>query len=120
MAASAPALARAVFVPTARDRATAVVAAFALLTLAIVPWSGISGPSALLRAVSGESLLWPLVAASAATLLFAAWGRDTWTSAAAALALAWGIGSGFAAGSGGTAFGVGAALAQNNPQGLGW
>ena len=111
MAAAAPALARAVFVPMARDRATAVVAAVALVALAVVPWSGISGPSALLRAVSGEALFWPLLAASLATLLFAAWGRDAWTAGAAAVAIAWGIGSGFAAGDSGTAFGIGAALA---------
>lgn len=111
MAPSAPALAQAVFVPIARDRATAVVAAFSLVALAVVPWAATGGPSALLRAFSGESLLWPLLAASLATLLFAAWGRDVWTAAAAALALAWGIGSGFAAGNGGAAFGIGAALA---------
>jgi iron(III) transport system permease protein len=105
------ALARAVFVPMARDRATAIVAAFALAALAIVPWAATGGPSALLRAFSGESLLWPLLAASVATLLFAAWGRDAWTSGAAALALAWGIGYGFEAGNDGAAFGIGAALA---------
>ena len=86
MAAAAPALARAVFVPMARDRATAVVAAVALAALAAVPWSGISGPSALLRAVAGEALFWPLLGASVATLLFAAWGRDALTAGAAALA----------------------------------
>jgi len=111
VAAAAPALARAVFVPMARDRATAVVAAVALAALAVLPWSGLSGPSALLRAVSGEALFWPLLAASVATLVFAAWGRDAWTAAAAAFAVAWGIGSGFAAGNAGAAFGIGAALA---------
>jgi iron(III) transport system permease protein len=109
--AAAPALARAVFVPMARDRATAVVAVVALAALAAVPWSGISGPSALLRAVSGEALFWPLLAASVATLVFAARGRDAWTAGAAAFAVAWGIGSGFAAGNAGAAFGIGAALA---------
>ena len=42
MTAAAPALERAVFVPTTRDRGTAVVAAVALAALAIVPWSGAS------------------------------------------------------------------------------
>ena len=77
MATAAPALARAVFVPMARDRATAVVAAVALAAIAIAPWSGITGASALLRALSGETMLWPLVAASLAVLLCSASGRDT-------------------------------------------
>jgi len=67
VAAAAPALARAVFVPMARDRATAVVAAVALAALAAVPWAATGGPSALLRAFSGEALLWPLLAASLTT-----------------------------------------------------
>jgi len=111
MAAAAPALERAVFVPMARDRATAVVAAVALGALAIAPWSGASGPSALIRAFSGESVFWPLIAASLATLLLSMWGKDAWTAWAAAFAVAWGLGSGFAAGTTGAAFGVGAALA---------
>ena len=111
MAAAAPALERAVFVPMARDRATAVVAAVALGALAIAPWSGASGPSALIRAFSGESVFWPLIAASLAALLLSMWGKDAWTAWAAAFAVAWGLGSGFAAGTTGAAFGVGAALA---------
>jgi len=111
MAAAAPALERAVFVPMARDRATAVVAAVALGALAIAPWSGASGPSALIRAFSGESLFWPFIAASLAALLLSMWGKDAWTARAAAFAVAWGLGSGFAAGTTGAAFGVGAALA---------
>jgi len=111
MSAAAPALERAVFVPTARDRATAVVAAVALAALAIVPWSAASGPSALLLAFSGQGIFWPLVAATLATLVFAALGKDTWTAWAAAIAVVWGFGSGFAAGTSGAAFGVGAAVA---------
>ncbi len=111
MSPAAPALARAVFVPMARDRATALIAAFALVGARCRAWAATGGPSALQRAFSGEWSLWLLIAASGATLLFAAWGRDAWTSAAAALALAWGFGSGFAAGNGGAAFGIGAALA---------
>jgi iron(III) transport system permease protein len=108
---AAPALGRAVFVPTARDRATAVVAAAALAALAFVPWSGAEGPSALLRALSGEAVFWPLIAATLATLAFTVLGRDAWTALASAIAVAWGFGSGFAAGTSGVAFGVGAALA---------
>ena len=44
----------------ARDRATAVVAAVALAALAIAPWSGVTGASALVRAFSGETMMWPL------------------------------------------------------------
>ncbi len=58
---AATALAPAVFVPAARDRATAVVAAFALLALAVVPWALDGGPSALARALAGASSLWPLI-----------------------------------------------------------
>jgi len=111
MSAAAPALGRAVFVPTSRDRATAVVAAAALLALAIVPWSGVSGPSALFRAFYGEGIFWPLIAATLATLAFAVLGKDAWTAWAAAIAVMWGFGSGFEAGTSGAAFGVGAALA---------
>jgi iron(III) transport system permease protein len=110
VAAAAPALERAVFVPMARDRATAVVAAFALAVLAIAPWSGVTGSSALVRAFSGEGMFWPLIAASLATLALSAWGKDVWTAWAAGLAVLWGLGSGFAAGTSGAAFGLGAAL----------
>ena len=108
---SAPALERAIFVPMARDRATVAIAAIALAALAAAPWAATGGPSALLRAFSGEAVLWPLLAAALATLAFAALGRDRWTAGAAALAVAWGIGSGFAGGSGSPAFGIGAAVA---------
>ena len=110
MTVAAPALERAVFVPMTRDRATAVVAAVALAALAVVPWST-SGTSALLRALSGEGMFWPLIAASAATLALSAWGKDSLTAWAAAIAVMWGLGSGFAAGTAGAAFGIGAALA---------
>ena len=80
--------------------------------LAVAPWSGVSGPSALVRAFSGEALFWPLIAASLATLAFVGAGaRTRGRPCAAALAVAWGLGSGFAAGTSGAAFGVGAALA---------
>jgi iron(III) transport system permease protein len=108
---AATALAPAVFVPAARDRATAVVAAFALLVLAVVPWALDGGPSALARALAGASSLWPLIGAAAATLLFAWLGHDRSIVGASAFAVLWTFGVGFAAGAGGTAFGIGAALA---------
>ena len=107
---TAPALARAVFVPMARDRATALVAVVALLALAVVPW-GVGSSSAVALALGGsKSLMW-LAGAAVATALFAALGRDRETAVASALAVAWGIGSGFAAGTAGASFGLGAALA---------
>ena len=111
MTVAAPALERAVFVPMTRDRATAGVAAVALAALAVVPWSGVSGPSGLTRAFAGDASFWPLIAASLATLAFSVWGKDALTAWAAAFAVLWGIGSGFAAGTSGAAFGLGAAIA---------
>ena len=94
----------------ARDRATAVVAAVALLALAVVPW-GVGTSSAFALALGGSvSLMW-LSGAAVATTLFAALGRDRETAVTSALAVAWGVGSGFAAGSAGASFGLGAALA---------
>ncbi len=55
MAAAAPALARAVFVPMARDRATAVVAVVALVALAVVPWGLGSNASAAALAFAGSA-----------------------------------------------------------------
>ncbi len=111
MASPAPPLARAVFVPAAGNRATAIYAACGLAALVSVPWAAGGGPSALARAWSGSSTLWPLFAASVATLVFAVAGRHALTAVAAALALACGFGAGFAEGNGGAAFGLGAALA---------
>ncbi len=105
------ALAPAAFAPSSRDRATIVVAAFALAALVVAPWAAVGGPSALVLSLSGTTSLWPLLAAAAAVLLFAWWGRDTGIAAAAALAVAWSFGSGFAAGAAGPPFGIGAALA---------
>ena len=105
-----PALARAVFVPVSRDRATPAVAAFALAALLLVPWAAGGGASALLRALSGANSLWPLLAATGATLTFALTGRDRWTAIAAGFALMWMFLAGFAAGNDGVAFGVGAAV----------
>jgi len=109
-ASRAPALAPAAFAPSSRDRAIIVVAAVALVALFIVPWAVGGGSPALMLALSGATSQWPLIAAAAATLLFAWWGRDTGVAVAAALALAWAFGAGFAAGASGPAFGIGAAL----------
>ena len=106
----ATALAPAAFIPSSRDRATIVVAALALAALVLAPWSA-GGGSALMRALSGATSQWPLIAAAAAVLLFAWWGRDAGIAAAAALAVAWSFGAGFTAGASAPAFGIGAALA---------
>jgi len=108
---ASPALAPAVFVPAARDRVTAVVAAAALAALAILPWAAGGRASALSFALSGTASMWPLFAAAVAVLGFAHGGRDTPTAIAAAFAVAWSLAAGFAAGAGGPAFGAGAALA---------
>ncbi|MDQ6916523.1 MAG: iron ABC transporter permease [Pseudomonadota bacterium] len=96
--------------PSSRDRTTVAIAALALAALLIVPWSAGGGPTSLARALAGDRSTWPLIAAAAAMLLLAWSGRGIGTLIAAALALAWTIGAGFAAGSAGPAFGIGAAL----------
>jgi iron(III) transport system permease protein len=111
MAKTTSAVAPVVLAPASRDRATVAVALIALVALGVVPW-GLGGVSpALALAVSGTTGLWPLCAASAATVLLAALGRDRATAAAAVLALACGFGAGFAGADGGAGFGAGAALA---------
>ena len=108
---AASALAPAVFVPASRDRAIAVVAAFAVLVLAVVPWAADGFSSALARALSGSASLWPLIAAAVIVLVLAWSGNDRGTAVVAAFGVLWTFASGFAAGPGGTAFGPGAALA---------
>src|SRR5256886_452759 len=115
MSSRAAVLAPAAFVPSSRDRATIVVAAVALVALFIAPWAAGGGPSAFGRALAGASSMWPLIAAAAAVLVCAWWGRETMTALVAALGLAWAFGAGFAAGAGGPAFGIGAALALGAP-----
>ena len=105
--ASAPA----VFVPVARDRATIVVAAVALLALVLVPWALDGGPPALLRALRGEIALWPTLAAGLLSVLGAWRGFDRATATAAGIGVLWTFAAGFAAGAGGTSFGAGAAIA---------
>lgn len=111
MSTSAPALARAVFVPVARERATAIIAAIALIALALIPWAMGGGASAVSRGFAGTASMWWLVAATVATLAFAWSGRDQETAFAAALGLAIGFFSGFAIDASGPAFGIGAAVA---------
>jgi iron(III) transport system permease protein len=108
---TASVLAPAVFVPAARDRATAVIAAVALIALAASPWAAGGGPSALMRALAGAAAPWPLIVAAVATL-FCAWrGFDRGTAAAAGMAVAWTFAAALAAGSAGPSLGVGAAVA---------
>ena len=100
-----------VFVPAARDRATAWIAAVALVALAAIPWGLTGASSALALALRGDWTLWPVIAASAATL-FTAWrGHDRATAALAGGAVAWAFAAGFAAGTTGTSFGIGALIA---------
>ena len=105
------AAAPAVFVPVARDRATIVVAAVALLALVALPWAMNWGPPALLRALAGNAMLWPTLAAALACLVCAWRGFDRATAAAAAFAVGWTFVAGFAAGPAGASFGLGAVIA---------
>jgi iron(III) transport system permease protein len=101
----------AVFAPASRERTTAALAAVALLALLVLPWAASGGPSALMHALAGNVSMWPLLLATAATIAFAALGRDTAVAVAAAFALLWAFGSGFSAGAAGLPFGIGAAVA---------
>ena len=75
----APALVPSHFVPTARDRATPVVAALALFALAMLPWGSSGSPSALSWAAAGSASVaptfdgalafWPVVAATLSRFL---------------------------------------------------
>ncbi len=108
---AATALAPAVFVPAARDRATAFVAVFAVVALALLPWALKGGPPALGLAVAGAASMWPLIVAAVAATAFAWLGRDRDTAIASALGVLWAFGAGFAESPSGPAFGIGAALA---------
>jgi iron(III) transport system permease protein len=108
MASPAPALAPAVFVPLARDRATVVVAAVAIAALVALPWAATGGASAFGRAASGAVAYWPLIAGAVAVVVLAWLGRDRATAAVAGLTVAWALLAAIAAGATGPAFGVGA------------
>jgi len=105
------AFAPAVFVPVARDRATIVVAAIAMLALVALPWALNWGPSALFRALGGQTALWPTLIATLVCLVCAWRGFDRATAAVALFAVAWTFAAGFFAGVAGTSFGLGAGVA---------
>jgi iron(III) transport system permease protein len=102
-----------------RDVTTALVAAFGLAALAILPWAAPGGSSALGLVFAAAKwphyaariALGPLLLAGIATLVFARAGIARGTVLAAAFALAWGFAQGFVAGQNGPPFGIGAALA---------
>jgi len=105
------ALAPAALSSSARDRAIVVAAIVALLALVAAPWSAGGGSSALGLALSGSTSLWPLLAAAAATVLFAALGRDTATAVGAVAGVICGFAAAFGAGPAGPALGIAPALA---------
>jgi iron(III) transport system permease protein len=105
------ALAPAASSPSARDRTIVVAAIVALVALAAAPWGAAGGSSALRLALSGSTSLWPLLAAAAAAVLFAALGRDTATAVSAIGGVACGAAAAFAAGPAGPALGIAPALA---------
>ncbi len=100
-----------VFVPLACDRATALIAAFALAGLEVVPWGLEGGASALVLALRGAVVPLVLVALTLAALVCAWRGADRATAIASGLAVAWAFAAGFSGGAKGTSFGIGAALA---------
>jgi iron(III) transport system permease protein len=105
------AVASPVFVPAARDRATAWVAAAALVALVAVPWGLTGATTALGHALAGRWSYGALIAA-AVTALVTAWrGDDRATAWLAGGAVAWAFGTGFAAGTSGPSFGFGALVA---------
>ena len=75
-----------VFVPAARDRATAWIAAFALAGLAVVPWGLEGGASALVLALRGAVAPLVLVALTLAALVCAWRGADRATAIASSFA----------------------------------
>ncbi|CAG1005330.1 Molybdenum transport system permease protein ModB [Burkholderiales bacterium] len=100
-----------VFVPAARDRTTAWIAAAALATLAVVPWALEGGASALRLAFGGTLSHWPLLAATALALASAWRGNDRATAILAGGAVVWTFAAGFAAGPRAPSFGIGAGVA---------
>jgi len=106
-----PVAAPAVAWSPARDRGTVLVAAVALVALALLPWAMGGGASALQRALGGEALLWPVLAATGAAVVLALVGRERATAAAAGFAAAWALLEAFAAGPQGPSLGLGAAIA---------
>jgi iron(III) transport system permease protein len=97
--------------PTGYDRVALAAAGCALAALLVLPWGMEGGPSALRLAAGGAAPLWLLIALTAATAALAWLDRAGATAVVALAALAWGLGSGFAAGVGGISYGAGAAVA---------
>ena len=104
-------VAQAVFTPAARDRVTLYVAAVGVAALLVVPWAAAGGASALMRALAGDTSMWPLIGAAVVALLCAWREIDRGTAAAAGFAVAWALGSALAIGHAGPTFGWGAAIA---------
>jgi iron(III) transport system permease protein len=101
----------AVFAPAGRDRVTVYVIAVAVAALLVVPWAASGGPSALMRAVSGDVSLWPVLTASLIALACAYKELDRGTVIAAGFAVVWAFGSALAIGHAGPSYGWGAAIA---------
>jgi iron(III) transport system permease protein len=108
--------------PAPGDRAGALVAACALVALVVLPWSMDSGASALALVLgsgaakwpqwSAALALWPLLLATAA-LVVAAWiNRPRAAALLALFAVLWCLGTAFAVGVQGPAFGLGAGIAS--------
>ncbi len=101
----------AAFVPAARDRLTAVVAAVAVAAFASLPWTLAGGATALARALAGSFELWPPIAAAVLAAATAWRGIDRATALLCGGAVLWTFAAAFAAGPGGASFGIGAAVA---------
>lgn len=106
---TATTLPSAVFVPTARDRVTSALAALAVIALVALPWAAAGGPSALMRAMGGETYQWLTLAGAIAAAVFAFLQRDRETWIAAGATVAWAVGAALAIGTAGPSFGFGAA-----------
>ena len=97
--------------PSARDQMIVAAAVVALAALIAAPWGAGGASSAFQLALSGSMSLWPLLAAAATAVLFAALGRDTATAVSAVAGVACGFAAAFAAGPAGPALGIAPALA---------
>ena len=95
----------------ARDRATAVAAALAVVALAVVSWGADGGPSAAMRALRGDAGLAFVVVCAVATLVCAWFTQPRLSAIAAMLGIVGAFAAGFAAGPKGTPFGLGAVVA---------
>ena len=93
------------------DRWLLALAASALAATLLLPWFAGTSASALTGALDGALTAHAPVLIACVLALWCAW-RSNFAplAAAAALALAWGLGSGFAAGPSGASFGPGAAI----------